>query len=58
MKQVRKPSSERIHNCHNCGYQTDRDVAAAQVVLIRGLAAVGHTVRQCGLGGFPHEQLR
>lgn len=28
------------------GYTTDRDVAAAQVVLVRGLAAVGHTVSQ------------
>jgi hypothetical protein len=25
----------------NCGYTTDRDVAAAQVVLVRVLAAVG-----------------
>ena len=35
----------RVHECDNCGYQTDRDVAAAQVVLNRGLAAVGHTVK-------------
>ena len=34
---------ERIHSCQHCGYRTDRDVGAAQVVLIRGLAAVGHT---------------
>ncbi len=54
----KKTLAERVHKCENCGYTTDRDVAAAQVVLIRGLAAVGHTVRQCGLGGFPHEQLR
>lgn len=40
-----KNLSERIHHCHSCGYQTDRDVAAAQVVLSRGLAAVGHTVK-------------
>jgi len=39
----KKDLSERIHNCSNCGYITDRDVASAQVVLIRGLAAVGHT---------------
>ena len=54
----KKTLAKRIHTCDNCGYTTDRDVAAAQVVLLRGLAAVGHTVRQCGLGGFPHEQLR
>ena len=35
----------RVHSCDNCGYTTDRDVAAAQVVLLRGLAAVGHTVK-------------
>ncbi len=40
----KKLSSERVHKCDNCGYETDRDVAAAQVVLIRGLAAVGHTL--------------
>ena len=39
----KKDLSERIHNCSNCGYITDRDVASAQVGLIRGLAAVGHT---------------
>jgi putative transposase len=39
----KKELSERTHSCSNCGYTTDRDVAAAQVVLIRGLAAVGHT---------------
>jgi len=38
----KKQLSERTHSCSNCGYTTDRDVAAAQVVLIRGLAAVGH----------------
>ena len=39
----KKDLSERVHSCSSCGYTTDRDVAAAQVVLIRGLAAVGHT---------------
>ncbi|MDC0832791.1 transposase, partial [Geitlerinema sp. CS-897] len=28
------------------GYTTNRDVAAAQVVRNRGLAAVGHTVKK------------
>lgn len=41
----KKELSERVHSCNHCGYTTDRDVAAAQVVLIRGLAAVGHTVK-------------
>ena len=41
----KKDLSERVHNCISCGYTTDRDVAAAQVVLNRGLAAVGHTVK-------------
>ncbi|BAY42604.1 transposase [Scytonema sp. HK-05] len=45
----KKDLSERTHSCQHCGYTTDRDVAAAQVVLIRGLAAVGHT----GLACFP-----
>lgn len=33
-----------MHHCDECGYTTDRDVAAAIVVEQRGLAAVGHTV--------------
>jgi len=44
--------SQRTHVCSNCGYTTDRDVAAAQVVLIRGLAAVGHTVKMLSEGKF------
>jgi len=35
----KKDLSDRVHACENCGYITDRDVAAAQVVLQRGLAA-------------------
>ncbi|MEQ9551527.1 MAG: hypothetical protein RIM23_18210 [Coleofasciculus sp. G3-WIS-01] len=27
--------SQRIHSCGHCGYTTDRDVASAQVFLIR-----------------------
>ncbi|WP_414623133.1 RNA-guided endonuclease InsQ/TnpB family protein [Calothrix sp. CCY 0018] len=41
----KKTLANRVHSCENCGYTTDRDVAAAQVVLLRGLAAVGHTVK-------------
>jgi putative transposase len=41
----KKELSERVLSCHYCGYTTDRDGAAAQVVLKQGLAAVGHTVK-------------
>jgi putative transposase len=47
-----KELSERTHSCSSCGYTTDRDVAAAQVVLIRGIAAVGHTVKMLSEGKF------
>ncbi|MEB3227178.1 MAG: transposase [Synechocystis sp.] len=40
----KKELSERGHHCDECGYTTDRDVAAAQVVEQRGLVAVGQTV--------------
>jgi len=46
----KKQLSERVHCCGECGYITDRDVAAAQVVVQRGLAAVGHTVKMLGEG--------
>jgi putative transposase len=39
----KKELSERVHHCRECGYITDRDVAAAQVVVQRGLVAVGQT---------------
>jgi putative transposase len=48
----KKELSERTHVCSSCGYTTDRDVAAAQVVLQRGLAAVGHTVKMLAEGKF------
>jgi putative transposase len=37
----KKELSERVHRCQTCGYETNRDVAAAQVVLQRGYTAVG-----------------
>ncbi len=40
----KKELSQRVHECGECGYVTDRDVAAAQVVMQRGLVAVGQTV--------------
>lgn len=46
----KKPLSLRIHQCPECGYEVDRDVAAAQVVVQRGLAAVGHTVKMLSEG--------
>ena len=39
----KKELSERVHKCPECGYQTNRDVAAAQVVMQCGYTAVGHT---------------
>lgn len=36
----KKELSERIHECQHCRYKTDRDVAAAQVVVQRGCVAV------------------
>ncbi|WP_392483169.1 hypothetical protein [Nostoc sp. C110] len=39
-----------MHLCGECGFQTDRDVAAAMVVMQRGLSAVGHTVKILGEG--------
>ncbi len=48
----KKLLSERVHSCHHCGYTTDRDVAASQIVRIRGLATVGHTVKMLSEGKF------
>ncbi|MGB9774821.1 MAG: RNA-guided endonuclease InsQ/TnpB family protein [Bacteroidota bacterium] len=36
----KKELSERVHHCDECGYTTDRDVAAAQVIMQRGLALI------------------
>jgi len=40
----KKDLIERMHRCANCGYTTHRDVAAAQVILQRGISAVGQPV--------------
>jgi len=40
----KKDLSERTHRCSNCGYTTNRDVAAAQVIVQRGISAVGQPV--------------
>ncbi|EAM48465.1 Transposase, IS605 OrfB [Crocosphaera watsonii WH 8501] len=41
----KKALSQRVHECFNCGFITDRDVAAAMVVEQRGLAALGLGVK-------------
>ena len=46
----KKELSERVHRCPECGYETNRDVAAAQVVLQRGYTAVGHIAVNFGEG--------
>ncbi|NES85946.1 MAG: transposase [Moorea sp. SIO2B7] len=35
--EVRKTLSDRLHNCRECGYQCDRDVASAQEICNRGI---------------------
>ena len=47
----KKTLGERVHSCSSCGYTTNRDVAAAQVVCQRGLVAVGQPVNQIASGG-------
>jgi len=47
---VSKNLSVRVHECPECGYKTDRDVAAAQVVRNRGVSAVGQTVDEIACG--------
>lgn len=54
----KKELSLRVHHCDECGYITDRDVAAAQVVEQRGVAA-GQTVKLAveeGCLGTPAKQ--
>jgi putative transposase len=38
---VPKKLSERVHNCHHCGYKVQRDHASAQVILKRGVGCNG-----------------
>jgi putative transposase len=47
---VSKNLSVRVHECLMCGYKTDRDVAAAQVIRNRGVCAVGQTVEEIACG--------
>jgi putative transposase len=46
----KKELSARVHKCPECGYETNRDVAAALVVLQRGYTAVGHIAVNFGEG--------
>ena len=46
----KKDLSERFHKCSECGFETDRDIAAAIVIEQRGLAAVGYTVKMLSEG--------
>jgi transposase len=45
---VPKNLSVRVHNCPECAYQTNRDVASSQVIRNRGLVVVGHITQACG----------
>ncbi len=45
---VPKTLSVRLHQCHKCGLEMDRDENAAINILIKALNAVGLTVSACG----------
>jgi putative transposase len=47
--EVKKDLSVRIHQCSNCGYTTDRDVASGQVLRNRGITLSTYR-RTCGNG--------
>ena len=49
---VSKDLSVRVHSCPECKYTTDRDVAAAQVIVGRGVSTAGQGAREiaCGRG--------
>ena len=48
----KKDLKTRLHNCFHCGYEIDRDIAAAKIIEMRGKVTVGQPVREkaCGLG--------
>jgi len=45
----KKDLSQRTHSCQFCGYKTDRDHAAAEVIRIRGLELISGTQGLCGM---------
>ena len=53
----KKELSQRIQFCSACGYTTNREVAAAQILCQRGLVAVGQPVNQIASGGVLSEAL-
>ncbi|MEW6491102.1 MAG: transposase [Cyanobacteriota bacterium] len=44
----KKELSERVHRCSECGYETDRDHAASEVIRLRGLELIS-TQGLCGI---------
>jgi putative transposase len=44
----KKELSERVHKCDVCGYETDRDHAASEVIRLRGLDQLS-TQGRCGI---------
>ena len=48
---VSKDLSVRVHSCPECKYTTDRDVAAAQVIVQRGVSAAGLVVDKLPVDG-------
>ncbi len=46
--EVKKDLSVRVHDCLDCGYRTDRDVASAQILRNRGIDLIS-TVGQTGM---------
>jgi len=52
----KKKLSQRVHKCSDCGYQQDRDIAAAMVVKKRGESTLGTRGRKLAEGnGFGDE---
>ena len=45
----KKSLADRIHMCESCGLKMDRDHAAAQIVLSRGVVTPGHAAGNIGL---------
>ncbi|MDP8965808.1 MAG: transposase, partial [Cyanobacteriota bacterium] len=48
---VKKDLSLRIHECPECGSTKPRDIASGQVIVKRGLSAVGQMVDKIACGG-------
>jgi putative transposase len=47
----KKELSDRFHLCQTCGYTTNRDVAAAQVIRNRGISGLGRDLDEIASGG-------